>query len=327
MVKPNGTKGWLVLASVAVLMTLAVVPAVAGAADASPALLTAADSPAGQWAYGGTGWSNDTLIIGNADLTWNASFGWTVIFNETSTSATTFEIEEQRTVGIDLRATYSSPTVRATYSYLGHEVDVAFANLTDAATTYVSGLPVASLGVDNDSTSIAGAIAEAIAVTKDGSTKSASLEVAGSARSSAQFTPALGLVPLNLSGVTMWNASSTVHPEGAWNISWTWANNGFNGETGSGTQSANGTAGVAGPVTLTGYALSKRYAIPTGPPGPTKSHAIVLLVSGPLGAYDAFVLVPPSFDLFGSEAHGYDADAFGSATISAETLYVSPGPY
>lgn len=326
MAKLGGTKGWLVLTSVAVLMTLAVVPALAGAASASPAPLTAANSPSNQWAYGGMGWSNESLIIGSEKLTWNASFGWTVIFTETSTSANTVEIEEQRTVGIDLAATYSSPTVQATYTYHGQEVDVAFANLTNASTVYVGGSPVPALGIENDSTSIAGAIAESISVTKGGTTSSASLDVTGTAHTSAQFTPALGLVPLNLTGVTMWNSTSTINPTGSWNITWVWANNGFNGQTGSGTQYSNGSVSTPGTVNLTGYEVTKTYGVPVFADHVPR-HAIVLIVQGPLGNYDAFVLVPRDFDLFGGVAHGYDSDALGSASISAETLYLSAGPH
>jgi hypothetical protein len=326
MAKFGGTKGWLVLSSVAVLMTLAVVPALAGAASASPAPLTAANSPSNQWAYGGMGWSNETLIIGSEKLTWNASFGWTVIFTETNTSASTVQIEEQRTVGVDLTATYSGPTVQATYTYHGQEKDVAFANLTNASTVYVNGSPVPALGIDNDSTSIAGSIAEAISVSHNGTTKTASLDVTGSAETSAEFTPALGLVPLNLSGVTMWNSSSTVNPHGSWNITWACANNGFNGQTGSGTQNSNGSVSTPGTVSLTGFDVTRDYPVPLFVDHKPR-HAIVLVVEGPLGNYDLFVLVPRDFDLFGTEAHGYDADSLGSASISAETLYVSSGSF
>ena len=324
MAKLGGMKGWLVLTGVAVLMALAVVPAFAGTAGASPAPLTAANSPSNQWAYGGVGWSNNTLIIGSEELTWNASFGWTVIFTATNTSAHTVQIEEQRTVGIDLTATYSTPTDQATYTYHGQEVDVAFANLTNASTVYVGGVPVPALGIDNDSTSISASIAEAISVTHDGTTKTASLDVTGTAHTSAQFSPSLGLVPLNLSGVSEWNSTSTITPEASWNITYSWANNGFGGVTGSGTQYDNGTLSAPGPVSLTGYDVTKTYGIPVGL-GHTPRHAIILIVVGPLGNYDAFVLEPNGFDLFGGGVHAYDSVALGSASISAETLYVSSG--
>jgi hypothetical protein len=324
MAKFGGTKGWLVLSSVAVAMALVVVPAFAGTASASPAPISAAISPLNQWAYGGMGWSNNTLVSGGDTLTWNASFGWTVIFTATNTSANTVMIEEQRTVGIDLSAKFSSPTTQATYTYHGQETDVAFANLTNASTVYEGGLPVPALGIDNDSTQIAGSISEAISVTNHGITKTASLDVTGTAQTSAQFTPSLGLIPLDLASSTMWNSTATVSPQAAWNITYSWANNGFNGLTGSGTAYSNGTLSTTGTVNVTGYDVTRTYGIPTFP-GPKPHDAVILIVQGPLGNYDAFVLVPRGFDLFGGGVHPYDSEALGSATISAETLYLNPG--
>jgi hypothetical protein len=324
MAKLGGTKGWLVLASVATVLALAVVPAVSGTTSATPAPISAANSPSSQWAYGGVGWSNNSLVVGSNTLVWNASFGWTVVFTATNTSNTTVQIEEQRTVGVSLEATFTNPTVTATYTYAGHENDVAFANLTDAATVYERGVAVPALGIDNATSQIAGHLLETISVTDHNGTKTASLDVTGTAHTAAQFTPALGLIPLNLSGATTWNSSAWVNPSGAWNITAAWANNGFLGRTGSGTVYSNGTAGTAGTVNLTGYDVTLSYGVPVFSDHHAR-QAIILVVEGPLGNYDAFVFVPHSFDLFGTEAHAYDSESLGSATISAETLYVSPG--
>jgi hypothetical protein len=311
---------------VAVLVSLAVLPIFVGGASAAPAPLTVANSPPNHWAYGGVGWSNKTLIVGSDKLTWSASFGWTAIFTETNTSATTVQIEEQRTVGIHLTATFANPTASAKYTFHGYEVDIAFANLTDAATVYVAGTPVAALGIINDSTSITGGINESITVTSQGTTKSASLAVAGWAHTSAQFTPALGLLPRNLTGVTMWNSTSTIYPKAEWNITYSWTDNGFYGATGSGTRYADGTISRPGPVNLTGFDVTRTYATPVFADHVPRV-AIILIVQGPLGSYDAFVLVPRAFDLFGTEVHPYDSNALGSASISAQTLFVSSGAY
>ncbi len=325
MARTSGTKGWLVLTGVALLVALAAVPTLAGTATAAPApLTTAVSTPSNQWAYGGVGWSNNTLIIGSDELTWNASFGWTVILTVTSTGPNTTEISELRTVGIDLAATFASPTASASYSYHALEVDSAFANLTNASTVYVGGVAVPALGILNDSTSSQGALAEAISVTDHGTTKSASLNVTGSAQTSASFSPALGLIPLNLSGVTVWNSSAYVTPSASWNVSYTWANNGFFNTTGSGTKDFNGTLSTPGEVNLTGFDVTKTYGVPSFPDHVPR-HAIVLIVQGPLGNYDAFVFVPRGFDLFGGGSPPYASDSLGSAQISAQTLYVSQG--
>ncbi len=324
MAKLGGTKGWLVLTGVAVLVALAAFPVLAGTASASPAPLATADSPSNQWAYGGVGWSNNTLIVGTTELTWNASFGWTVIFTATNTSANTVELEEQRTVGVDLTATLSSPTESATYSFHGQEVDVAFANLTNDSTVYVDGVATPALGVLNVSTNSAASLAESISVTHGTTTKSASLDVSATAATDVQFAPALGVIPLNLTGVSEWNSTATVTPTASWNITYSWANNGFDGQTGSGTKSVNGTLSTPGTVNLTGYDVTKTYGVPTFADHKPRT-AIVLIVEGPLGNYDAFVFVPRAFDIFGGDAQPYASDSLGSAEISAQTLYVSPG--
>ena len=324
MAKLGGTKGWLVLTGVAVLVALAAVPVFAGAASASPAPITAANTSPNQWAYGGMGWSNNTVIIGNDELTWNASFGWTVIFTETNTSATTFELSELRTVGVDLSATFSSPNASASYSFHGQETDAAFANLTNASTVYSGGVAVPALGLINDSTDSSGALAESISLTQHGVTKSASLDVTATAQTSATFSPALGLIPLNLTGVSEWNSTATVVPTASWNVTYSWANNGFGGQTGSGTQYANGTLSTPGTVNLTGYDMTRTYGVPAFADHIPR-HAIVLIVEGPLGNYDGFVFVPHGFDLFGGGSQPYAAESLGSASISAQTLYVSEG--
>jgi hypothetical protein len=52
---------------------------------------------------------------------------------------------------------------------------------------------------------------------------------------------------------------------------------------------------------------------------------VILVLQGPFVGYDGFILLPRSFDFFGPAVHGYDPFAFGSAGISSEALYLSPG--
>jgi len=324
MAKLGGTKGWLVLTGVAVLVALAAFPLLAGTASASPAPLATADSTSNQWAYGGVGWSNNTLIYGTTELTWNASFGWTVIFTATNTSANTVQLEEQRCVGVDITAKLTSPTTTATYTFHGQEVDVAFANLTNDSVVYEGGVAVPAIGVLNVSTNSSAALAESLSVTSHGTTKSASLDVTASAQTDVQFSPALGVIPLDLTDDSEWNSTATVTPTASWDISYAWTNNGFNGQTGSGSKTVTGTLSTPGTVNLTGYDVTKVNGIPPFADHKPR-HAIILIVEGPLGNYDAFVFVPHAFDVFGGSAQPYAAQSLGTAEISAQTLYVSPG--
>jgi hypothetical protein len=319
----GGTKGTWVAAGIAVLFALALVPALTGAASAASPSATPASATT-QWAYGGVGNSTGTLQIDASTITWNASFGWTVVFTATNTSATTVQLEEQRTVGIDLTTSLNAPNLSATYTYHGTESDLAFVNLTDAATVYVNDVPVPALGVDNESLHVSAAIEQSIQVAAHGHSHGGWLNVSGAAQGKVSFAPALGLIPLDLSGVQMWNSSATSSPSVSWNLNYAWADLGWNGTTHSGTGTASGSWNATGPVNVTGLKVTVIH--------PFSDHqvrtGVVLIVQGPVDAYDGYLLIPRAFDLFGGAAHPFDAVAFGSASVGSgqgETLYVSPG--
>ncbi len=319
----GGTKGWLLVTGIAVLMALAVGPALAGTASAAPTQ-TALTSPATQWAYGGQGNVSGSVTYGEGTLSWNATFGWTVIFTETNTSATTVMIEEQRTVGIQVTTTYTAPNVTATYHYHGVENDTAFVNLTNASTVYVNGTPVAALGIDNASISGYAAVEQSLVDSNHGLSHSGWLNASGSAQGSVQFAPALGLLPLNLTGVHQWNSSATATPQASWNISYAWADLGWNGANRSGSAMISGNLTASGPVTVTGYKVSVEHVWNDHKP----RIAIVLIIQGPVDAYDGFILVPHGFDLFGGQPQTFGGASLGSASVgfgSAETLFVSQG--
>lgn len=319
----GGTKGWQIVTGMAVLVALALVPALTGGAIAA----SPSGSPASattQWAYGGQGNATGTLQILGSSISWTASFGWTVVLTATNTSITTVELEEQRTVGIDLTTTLSAPNVSATYTYHGTESDLVFANLTDAATVYANGTPVPALGITNESLHLQAAISQSIEVAAYGHTHSGFLNVSGSARGSVSFAPSLGLVPLNLSGVHTWNSSATSTPAASWNLRYAWADLGWNGTTRSGAGSVFGNWSESGPVTLVGIKVTVTH--------PFSDHqvrtGVVLFVQGPVDAYDGFVLVPHDFDLFGGAHQPFDSVALGSASVGTgqgETLYLSGG--
>ncbi len=317
------TNGWLIATGITVLFALALAPALTGAANAASPSASAASNTT-QWAYGGQGNATGSLQIGTNSLTWNATFGWTVIFTATNTSNSTVMLEEQRTVGLDLTTTLTAKNLSATYTYHGTESDLAFVNLTDNATVYVNGTPVPALGIQNENLHVQATVDQSIQVALRGLTHSGFLNVSGVAQGSVAFTPALGLIPLNLTGVNMWNSSATANPSASWNISYAWADQGWNGTTRSGTGDIAGNWTAAGPVSLIGLKVEVVH--------PFSDHkvrtGVVLLVSGPVDAYDGYILVPHAFDLFGGAQHAYDAESLGSASVGSgqgETLYVSPG--
>jgi hypothetical protein len=337
MAKFGGKKAWIA-AGVALLVGLAIVPAFSGAASLTPAstatasptnpcgttehgLLAspAAASPDTQWSYGGQGWWNQTFKFDHTTITYNSSFGWTVVFTVTHNTATgVWTLEEQRTMGITIHANVTTPKVTVLYCYHAQESDAAFANITNHSTVYVKDKAVPALGLLNASVVVNGLIYQTLSITNQTATRTASLSVTGNAQASVSFSPALGLIPLNLTGVCEWNSSATATSAASWNIAWAYTE--LNGTSGSGskTGSLSGTT----PVSLTGFKFGMRH-----PFSDHKSRiGVILVIQGPFNSYDGFILVPHDFDLFGPMTHGYDQFGFGSAGISTEQLYVSPGP-
>ena len=314
-------KGWVAAASVALLMMVVAVPALTGAANAGP-ISGAVTSPsaAPQWAYGGEGWSNNTLLFGNTTIRWNATFGWTVVFTMSSANGTTM-LEEQRTAAVTIKAEATSPLASMRYQFHAQQVAVAFANLTNASVVYVGGVAVPALGLLNSSVSVQEEIQQSISVSASGSNRSASFDATGSANASVSFQPSLGLIPLNLTNVTTWNSSAMATPSASWNLSWNWSDQGFNGTSGSGSGAKSGNLTLTVPINVTGYKLMATRAFPDHLP----RVGILLIIQGPFDSYDGFILVPRAFDVFGNANQAYSSVALGMSGISAEKLYLSTG--
>lgn len=328
----GGRRAWI-SAGVVLLLAVAIVPAVSGAASSggTPAVSAATTTqgpcssagghtgplPDSQWAYGGQGWSNWTFTFGNVTYSYNSSFGWTVVFTVISNATTGVTLlEEQRTMGITVWSNLTKPNLTVTYFYHASEVDGAFANITNHSTVYVNDTPVPALGILNASVAACSVIDEALQVTNATATRTASLNVTGVAEASVSFSPSLGLVPLNLTGVDMWNSSSTATSAASWNISFAYTE--LNGASGSGSKV--GSLSGSAQVNVTGFRCWARHAFSDH----RSRIGVILTVQGPFNAYDGFILLPRHFDFFGSATHNYDSLGFGSAGISSETLYLSP---
>ena len=331
------TGTWAAIGMV-VLLGLAIVPSISGAVSPTTASsATLASSPAGcaatsvssggqssgssdtQWAYGGQGYSNWTLSYHDITFSYNSSFGWTVILTVVTNSATGVTmLSEQRTLGITVWANITSPKFTANYLYHAFEQDGAFANVTNRSAVYVDGSPVPALGLLNASVAACSDVHQAISITNQTLTRTGYLNVNGSAMAAISFSPSLGLIPLNLSGVEEWNSSSTATTAASWNVSYAYEE--LDGTTGSGSRM--GSLGGTYPVNLTGFKFVAQHAFWDRKP----RVGVVLILEGPFNCYDGFILLPRDFDFFGTAVHGFDPYGFGAARISSESLYVSPGP-
>lgn len=321
MAKKRAMIGWIA-AGVALLVAVAVVPALSGAAGATSIAPAATSSSTSPWSYGGQGWSNQTVQFGNATMSWHSMFGWTVTFNVTQTSPGNWTVKEVRTLGVTFNITANNSVSSYRYQYHAQEIDTAFANITNSSVVYSDGTAVPALGVVNASASMNGLMEQSISSDIRGHARSGFLNVTGEGNAQTSFTPSLGLIPLNLTGISSWNSSAMAHPSAAWSIDWTWDEQGFNGTVGSGSGSNNGSLNANATVTVRGLRLTQ------GPPFTAAKGrtGIVLILSGPFDLYDGYLLIPHAFDLFGGGAHGYANQQFGSCAISSEDLYLSAGP-
>ncbi len=318
----GGTKRRAVWVGATLLVALAVVPAFVGTAGATAAPgVTPAVSAA--WAYGGQNWSGGHLSTDNVTLTWNATVGEVVIFNETNTSSTTTELELQRTIMVALTISGSAGNVSASYSLRALEKDAAYANVTNTSTVYVEGSPVAALGLLNASVVANDSIAESLSVSVANLSESAAFNASALAKGSVSFSPSLGLVPLNLTGVSAWNSSAVATPNVSWAGGYAWMTHAINGTVNNGSQTFKGNLTATGTVDLNGY------LVVAGLPSFHDHRArigVLLAVTGPFDLYDGFLFLPHAFDFFGGGAQPFADASLGAATVSQETLYLTKGP-
>ncbi len=317
----------LVVTGVALLMALALGPTLAGLSSAAPVSPAATGSVSAEWAYGGQNGSSGTYSAPNATLSWSATVGIVVIFNATNTSAHTVELSAERTVSIVLSVTgtvtNNSTTYTAAYALDLLEVDSAHANISNDSSVMVGGNATPALGIDNASASVRDNLSESLVVSDAAVNPLLAdyLNVSGAAQASVQFSPSLGLIPLNLTGISSWSSSATATPSASWSINYTWVQH-LLGTTTNGSGKGGGGWNATGVVTLSGSAFT--VGLPHFSDGKTRT-AVVLEITGPVDLYDGFILIPSGFDFLGGGTHVWAGHSFGSATMHPEDLYVLGG--
>jgi hypothetical protein len=247
--------GWKRLASIAAVSVLALALLPMVSSTASAASVGATSTGTATWAYGGhNSSSNGSVPLGKATLSWNDTAGVYLIYNATATGPNTTELTATRTVVVSVSLSLTSPLANWTYQYKAAEDDRGFANVTNASATVQlsNGTTVAALGLLNASL-LANVTVQASLVGASGNhSVSDYLNVSGWANAHVGFSPTLGLIPLNLTGVTGWSSSSQASGNAAWNVSWSYQNHGWNGTSASHSGDFNGTWSAMTDVTLRG---------------------------------------------------------------------------
>jgi hypothetical protein len=307
-----------VAGSAALMVVVGLLVAFAGSASAAP--VAPAGSATVAWAYGGSNSSSGTVTIGHDTASWNVSVGVAVIFNATPTVANTTELEAQRTISVNIALSLSTSNSSLAYSFQALEVDTAYANITNASLVDAGGIMVPALGIDNSSFHGTASLSEALVAHTNGTTESAYLNVSAAGKAMIEFAPALGLIPLNLTGISTWNSTANATPAASWNVSYNYALHGVNNTTASGSATKNGSWDASGPIDLNGQVYSVGLPL-------FRDHAprlaIVLVVHGPADIYDGFIIVPHGFDLFGGGPQAYGNDSLSNVSISSDVLFLN----
>jgi hypothetical protein len=324
MPSKNGTKQRIAAVGATVLMVAGLFLVFAGTSAAAPVSAAASGSVSAgpAWAYGGTNTTSGTESIGPVNVSWTVTVGADVIFTATPTVANTTELHAQRTVGVSIALTVTGPKGTLTYNYKAVEADSAFANVTNASRVDVSGSMVPALGIDNASFHANASLTEAAVAKGTHASAGAYLNATAVAEAKVGFVPSLGVVPLNLTGVSSWNSTAEASPSAAWNVSFNYHLRGWNGTNASGAVTHNGSWKASGPVDLYGQVYAGELP---------RFHdhgdrlGIVIVVTGPADLYDGFIVVPHGFDPFGGAAQPYADHSMSDVAVSGETQFVTRG--
>lgn len=318
---------WAPLA-VVLLIAVMIAPAVGNAtASASPSSSTT-------WAYGGDRWVNvsGTNANGTATYTARAFIGVQVVLTQTNTSATTFLLTADRTMAGDVFVTYcqpscSNPVNTASLTFRAWEVANASANFTTAGTVDGPNGPVAALALLDSSVRTTANVTEIGTLNHSAPLRvysaSRSLMVTATAHADLRFTPALGLLPANLSATPRWTASSAFAGSGQGSVAYQYTNTSFLGMSTPGHGSSNVSVDATGNVTVQGTVLGA-LALQGGLP----TTAIRLVASGPFSIREGFILLPNGADLFdGSGSWLRQSIGMQSASTNAVDYGTSSSPH
>ncbi|MCI4319268.1 MAG: hypothetical protein L3K23_03935 [Thermoplasmata archaeon] len=275
------------------------------------------------WAYGAQGGSNVSGVHNGTMESRSVYFGWHVILTQTNLSAATFELEIVRTMGFTVYATFCNPNcahpiLYANLSVKAWERSVGFANFTTTGSVELNGSAVPALAIVDDHASVNGNVTESLTGTVhrligSSSTASGYTAVHDAATVSVAFSPALGLIPTNLSPHQTWSSTSHYVATGSWLGGYLVARTGFNGTPVGGQRLFSGSANGSGNLSVQGaYAGSEQLN------DGALTSAVHLSITGPFDLREGILLVPLGADLFGGAGHDWSG-----AESSAETADTS----
>lgn len=301
------------------------VPGAAGAHALAPAVGTSTTSAT--WAYGAVRTLTATGSAGVYAYQASATVGFAVILNETSTSGGNYALSVHRTMGLMLAVEYcrpacSHPVESASVNYHTWERVNATVNLTPDAAVVSSGGSVPAVGVTASSVSISVGLREVTAVVVAGVVESSrNLSVDLGANWTSAFTPALGLIPLNVSPGEAWSSTSAFTEVGAG--AWSLSDLHVAGTVGTTVhRTGNVSLNQSGGVTLGGADPGTTVRLD----GTTFDAINLTVAKGPFDLREGFLLIPLESDLFGTSSPSWlssNANDTASANVSQANVDVT----
>jgi hypothetical protein len=308
----------------AALMVFVLPAGVAAGAPSAPA----SGSSETVWAYGAARTSSFT---GTTSDGWTyqgqAIYGFSVILNQTNTSATTFELSLQRVMGALITIELCTPdcsaaTSTANFTYHAWEVAGAWGNFTTAGSVTEGASTVAAIALENSHSFANASLVESSSSDLAGTLRSKVLTVTTAAAAQINFTGPLGLIPDDLAPghPQSWSSTSSFNATGSSGWSYGYVQQGpfLNKTVGPITGTTNLTG--SGNVTISGrYSAGQQIKL-----GGVTFPEIALTVTGPFSVREGVIFVPSSSDLFSGSTEPWSSNVNGSAT--AEMTYLDALP-
>lgn len=311
---------------VAVVSALFVISVLPGLVSAAPTPDLTPGPAYTLWAYGAvrsvtfSGSSSDGYAFQGS-----ATYGYTVLLNQTNLTSTTFELFANRTMAAQLSIEYclpncKSPTATASVTHDAWEAVDSWANFTTTANVSENGQNVSAIGLLNSHSTVQGSLWD----DAQGLVRSSFLSANVSANASVAFATPLGLLPNNLAAGASWTASSAFTASGAWAIGYHYRFVGPKATIDIGPSELSGDVQSSGNVSVLGsVALGAGDEVAFGG---VPYLNVSLTVMGPFVAREGFILVPANIDLFGaSTSTPWGANETGGSTVEMTSLYVHAG--
>jgi hypothetical protein len=291
--------------------------------------LATSSSPQTIWAYGAV---KTVDFQGTSQGGWqysgNATYGFSVILNQTNTSATSFELSANRTMGALFQVHYCYPNCQSPH-YFGNLTDhlyetiAASSNLTNAGLVYEGGVPVSAIALNNSQSHLRANVTESSSSYLPTAlglgpavSRSNYLGANVVASSAVDLTPGLGILPVDLSAAQSWNSSAQFNAHAAASFDYYYRFAGPHASGAIGPLHGNLSVPSSGTVSLYG-SYSPANTITLG--GVTYPEVALKLV-GPFAVREGFLLLPATTDLFGGSGQPWGTQQNGSATASMSYL-------